>query len=66
MTLQKALVTTLLTLILVPWSASFAAKYDVLELPAAPSELASKSLIFSIDKFVDRYYAVGHRGHILD
>ena len=65
MTLQKALLAMLFTMMFVPWSASFAAKYDVLELPAAPSELASKSLIFSIDKFGDRYYAVGQRGHIL-
>ena len=42
-----------------------AASYDVLELPAVPSEMASKSLIFTIDKFGERYFATGHRGHIL-
>jgi photosystem II stability/assembly factor-like uncharacterized protein len=42
-----------------------APKYDVLALPAVPSKLASKSLIFSISKFGDRYFATGHRGHIL-
>ncbi len=42
-----------------------ALKYDVLELPAVPSALASKSLIFSISKHGDRYFATGHHGHIL-
>lgn len=45
--------------------ASSAATYDVLELPAEPSKLASKSLIYSIKKFGDRYFATGHKGHIL-
>lgn len=42
-----------------------ALEYDVLELPAVPSELASKSLIYSISKFGDRYFATGQHGHIL-
>jgi photosystem II stability/assembly factor-like uncharacterized protein len=42
-----------------------AASYDVLELPAAPSELGAESLILSIEKFGDRHFATGHRGHIL-
>jgi photosystem II stability/assembly factor-like uncharacterized protein len=42
-----------------------AGKYDVLELPAVQSELASKSLIYSINKFGDRYFATGQHGHIL-
>ena len=42
-----------------------AAVYDVLELPAAPSALASKSLIYTIEKFGGRHFATGHRGHIL-
>lgn len=42
-----------------------APKYDVLELPAVPSELASKSLIYSLSKYGDRYFATGHHGHIL-
>ena len=50
---------------LVPLSNVYAVKYDVLELPSVPSDLASKSLIFSVDKFGDRYFATGHFGHIL-
>jgi len=42
-----------------------APKYDVLTLPAVPSKLASKSLVYSISKFGDRHFATGHRGHIL-
>ena len=42
-----------------------AATYDVLELPAEPSKLASKSLIYTIKKFDDRYFATGIKGHIL-
>jgi photosystem II stability/assembly factor-like uncharacterized protein len=44
---------------------SYAAEYDILDLPAVPSELAPKSLIYSISKFGDRYFATGQRGHIL-
>jgi photosystem II stability/assembly factor-like uncharacterized protein len=40
-------------------------RYDVLQLPAVPSALAPKTLIYSIKKFGDRYFATGHRGHIL-
>ena len=40
-------------------------KYDVLELPAVQSELASETLIYSISKFDDRYFATGQHGHIL-
>ncbi len=65
MTSRKALVAVLLALMVAPWSASHAAKFDVLELPAVASEMASKSLIFAIRKFGDRYFAVGQRGHIL-
>ncbi|MCB1704904.1 MAG: hypothetical protein KDI17_08575 [Halioglobus sp.] len=39
--------------------------YDVLELPAVQSDLATKSLIYSISKFGDRYFATGQHGHIL-
>lgn len=39
--------------------------YDVLNLPAVPSAIASKSLIYSISKFGDRYFATGQHGHIL-
>lgn len=66
MSLRRYLMAMLLAVVTVPWSASsYSAKYDVLELPAVPSALASKSLIYSIEKFGDRYFAVGHRGHIL-
>jgi len=47
------------------WSAADAKHYDILELPAVPSALAPKSLVYSISKFGDRYFATGHRGHIL-
>jgi photosystem II stability/assembly factor-like uncharacterized protein len=39
--------------------------YDVLNLPAVPSDLAAESLIYSISKFGDRYFATGQYGHIL-
>ena len=45
MKLREVLLAVLFTL--VPLSNVYAAKYDVLELPAVPSELASKSLIFN-------------------
>jgi len=41
------------------------ALYDVLNLPAVPSALAAESLIYSISKFGDRYFATGQHGHIL-
>lgn len=41
------------------------ADYDVLDLPAVQSELASKSLLYSVRQFGDRYFATGHRGHII-
>ncbi|MEZ5571474.1 MAG: YCF48-related protein [Halioglobus sp.] len=47
------------------WADVESKPYDVLKLPAVPSELASKSLIYSISKFGDRFFATGHRGHIL-
>ncbi|NQX89473.1 MAG: glycosyl hydrolase [Halioglobus sp.] len=40
-------------------------EYNVLELPAVKSDLASESLIFSIERFHDRHFATGHKGHIL-
>lgn len=42
-----------------------AADYDVLDLPAVQSELAPKSLLYSVARFGDRYFATGHRGHII-
>jgi hypothetical protein len=40
-------------------------EYDILELPAVPSEKATKSMIYTIKKFGDRYFATGHHGHLL-
>jgi photosystem II stability/assembly factor-like uncharacterized protein len=62
---REVVLASLLALVLAPWSVSHAAKYDVLELPAVPSAQATESLIFAIRKFGDRYFAVGHHGHIL-
>ncbi len=42
-----------------------APSYNILELPAVHSELAAKSLIYTVRKFGDRYFATGQRGHIL-
>ena len=41
------------------------AAYNVLDLPAESSDIASQSLIYSIKKVGDRHFATGHRGHIL-
>jgi len=67
MTIRKPIISmvALLILLAVPWSATQAAKYDVLDLPAVPSAMASKSLIFAVRKFGGRYFAVGQQGHIL-
>jgi photosystem II stability/assembly factor-like uncharacterized protein len=65
MMLKRALSGVVLALVLVAGPAIRAEAYDVLELPAVPSALASRSLIFSIHKFGDRYFAAGHHGHIL-
>ena len=46
-------------------STASASTYDVLELPAEPSRLATQSLIYSIKKFGGRHFATGHSGHIL-
>ena len=65
MKLREVLLALLLVVTVAPWSASNAARYDVLELPAVPSALATKSLIFTVRKFDQRYFATGHHGHIL-
>ena len=66
MGIRRSLVALCFSLALAPWSTVSAQKsYDVLELPAVPSELASRSLVFAIHRFHDRFFAVGHRGHIL-
>lgn len=66
MGIRRSLVALCVSLLLAPWASVSAQKsYDVLELPAVPSELAAKSLVFAIHKYHDRYFAVGHHGHIL-
>jgi photosystem II stability/assembly factor-like uncharacterized protein len=65
MKLKRVMLAFALALALTPWAAYSADKYDILNLPAVQSELASKSLIYSINKFGDRYFATGQRGHIL-
>jgi photosystem II stability/assembly factor-like uncharacterized protein len=64
--LRKVLLSVLFAAALTPVSNPVLAKtYDVLELPAAPSAIADKSLIYTVRKFGDRYFATGVFGHIL-
>ena len=67
MKFRNALLGAVLAVTLSPWSSGslFAQDYDVLNLPSEPSELADKSLIMAINQFHGRWFAVGHRGHIL-
>lgn len=66
MGIRRALIGICLAAALAPAPAAvFAKTYDVLELAATPSELASRSLIFAIRKYHGTYYATGHHGHIL-
>lgn len=65
MALRKALLVLLLGALLTPWSLAYANKYDVLELPAVPSEKAIESTLFFVGKFGDRFFAAGQMGHIL-
>lgn len=51
-------------LVVAPWAVGNTS-YDVLELPAVKSDRATETLIYSIRKFGDRYFATGHFGHIL-
>jgi photosystem II stability/assembly factor-like uncharacterized protein len=60
---SKFLTGTVLAALLAP--AALSASYDVLDLPAIPSELAPRSLIYSIDSSNERIFATGHRGHII-
>lgn len=64
---RNTLIAILLLVIATPWTSGLLAakNYDVLQLPAVPSEMADETLIFSIRKFGDRYFATGHHGHIL-
>jgi photosystem II stability/assembly factor-like uncharacterized protein len=50
---------------LAPWQGSWAKDFDVLNLPAVRSEIATESLVYSIRKFHGRIYATGIQGHIL-
>jgi photosystem II stability/assembly factor-like uncharacterized protein len=65
MALRKTLLVLLLGVLLAPWSLSAANRYDVLELPAIPSEKAIHAPLFFVGKFGDRYFAAGQMGHIL-
>lgn len=56
----------ILSLFLAPWCPIHAAEeFDVLTRPAVPSAIASRSLIYAVRKFGDRYFATGIQGHIL-
>lgn len=57
--------TLVLALSVVLAAASHSANYNVLELPSYTSDLATKSLIYSIEQFHGRHFATGHKGHIL-
>lgn len=66
MTLRKIVLSVMLAAVAAPWSIGSAAKsYDVLQLPAAKTERAHKSMIYSIRRFDGRYFATGVYGHIL-
>ncbi len=63
--LKQALFAASMVLVLAMAPPGRAESYDVLELPAVQSPLAAKSMIFSINRFGDRFFATGHHGHIL-
>ncbi len=66
MRIANVLLSACLVAVLVPAASLSQAKtYDVLDLPAVKSDLAAKSLIFTIAEFHGRYFATGHHGHIL-
>ncbi|MEH6516154.1 MAG: YCF48-related protein [Halioglobus sp.] len=65
MNIRKKLLASLMLLIVAPWSVSYAQTYDVMNLPAVESKLASKSMIYSISNYHGRFFATGHFGHIL-
>lgn len=58
---------TLLASTILPVSAAIGVgdDYDVLNLPAMQSPLATKTWLHAIEKAADRLIAVGHRGHIV-
>ncbi|PLW68782.1 WD40/YVTN/BNR-like repeat-containing protein [Pseudohalioglobus lutimaris] len=66
MGIRRALIGILFAVAMAPTANMVSAQpYDVLDLPAVPSELAARSLIFAVREFNGKYYATGHRGHIL-
>ena len=66
MTLRTALRATLFTLLATPWHPLHAEQdFDVLAQPSVPSDIASHSLIYSLRKFGNRYFATGIQGHII-
>ncbi len=66
MTLRTALRATLFTLLATPWHPLHAEQdFDVLAQPSVPSDIASHSLIYSLRKIGDRYFATGIQGQIL-
>ena len=50
MKLQKVLLAALLAVVIGPWSSTFAAKFDVLELPAVPSALACYAVGYAVTR----------------
>ena len=64
MTARKAWLGLLFTVLVAAWSTCYA-KYDILELPAVKSDLATTSMVYTVMKHGDRYFATGIRGHIL-
>ena len=68
MRIRKTMMGALMALALLPLPFAHAESefnYDILELPAVPSDKAATSLIYTIKKFDGRYFATGHHGHIL-
>lgn len=66
MALRKTLLRLmLLGVILTPAAFTHATSYDVLELPAGQSEMASRAPLYVVKKFGNRYYAAGMYGHIV-
>lgn len=55
----------LLAAMSLPATLASATTYDVLKLPAAPTEIAARAPLFVVKKFGDRYFAAGERGHII-
>jgi photosystem II stability/assembly factor-like uncharacterized protein len=65
MAIRKVLLGAILGALLLPSTLVFADEYDVLELPAAKTDMADKAPLFVVRKFGDRYFAAGDRGHII-